>query len=146
MLVGADAAPQLILPVGDLDGAPARLLKRALDGGDHVRRARCPRWLSSGGNNFTWYCFSSPPTDATSATPEADCSAGLTRLSFSSRSSRRSCMPCAIHERVLEDPAHAAGVRTDGDVRVGRQLRTGWRSVDPRRTAGPPLAGSDPPE
>ena len=52
-----------------------------------------PRSLSSGGNSLTWYCFSSPPTEATSATPGADCSAGLIRLSFSSRSSRRSRVP-----------------------------------------------------
>ena len=96
-----------------------------------------PRSLRSGGNNFTWYCFSSPPTDATSATPGADCSAGLTTLSFRRRSSRRSRVPCRstsaywkIHPMLLAlgpsvTSASAGSCDADGIQPVGDELSHG---------------------
>src|SRR6266487_114835 len=68
-----------------------------------------PAFTSSGGKIFNWYCFSKPPTEATSATPGTDCSAGLIWL--------------AIDNRVLINPADTACVGSERDDGVGWQLR-----------------------
>ena len=96
--------------------------------------ARC--CASSGGNSFTWYCFSRPPTDATSAMPGTVCKRRLDLPLVDQAQLAQIVQPLAIDERVLVDPTHAAGVGTERHHRVGRQLRPDGVDRDRSRAAG----------
>ncbi len=92
----------------------------SLDRRDHLRQRQVVR-LEPRGSTTTWYWRTMPPTVATSATLGTVFSSYLRNQSCSARNCARSCLPRAVDERVLVDPAHAGGVRAERGLAPRRQ-------------------------
>ncbi len=82
-----------------------------------------PAFASRGGKSLIWYCFSRPPIEATSATPGYRLKRLLDLAFVENAQFAEVVQSFLVDERVLENPAHAAGVGTERDDGVGRELR-----------------------
>ena len=109
-VAAVDRAAQLVLAIGDFDRAAAGFLEDVLNGRRRPACSEMPAFASSGGKILTWYCFSRPPTDATSATPGTALQRRLDLAFVQQPQLAHVVRAFVVHDRVLIDPAHAAGV------------------------------------
>ncbi len=118
----SDAAAQLVFPVGHLDGAPARLLKRTLDGGDHLPQRDRPRAQKRRKQLDLILRFKATHRRHL-GNPGCRLQRRLDQALVQLAQFTQIAQPFAIDQRVLKNPAHAAGIGADRHVRIGRQLR-----------------------
>ena len=137
-----DAAAQLILAVGDLDRAAAGLLERPLQRARDLRAARCRARLSSGGSSLHLVLLFEPADRCDFRDAGRRLQRRLDDALVQQPQLAQVVGALPVDERVLEDPAHAAGVGADDDVGVSRQLRAdrveaiGDELADGRAAAG----------
>ncbi len=117
-----DRAAQLILAVRDLDRAPASLLERALERGDDLPERDAA--LAQQRRQQPHLVLLLEPADRRHFRDAGGrLQRRLDRALVQQPQLAQVAGAVPVDERVLEDPADAAGVRADDDVRVGGQLR-----------------------
>ena len=120
--LAADAAAKLILAAGDLDGPAARFLKRALHRREHVRQ-RDPALAEQRREQLDLVLLLEPADRRDLRDARRRLQRRLDEALVQQAQLAQVVDALPVDERVLEDPAHAAGVRSDRDVGVRRQLR-----------------------
>ena len=121
--LGPHPAPQLILAVGDLYRAAARLLKRALQRAEHALQRQAPLGEERREQLHLILLLETADRRHFRHTGRR-LQHGLDDRLVQQAKVAEIAHTLPIEQRILEDPAHAAGIRTDNHAGVGRQLRS----------------------